>query len=77
MMFSLCGFIGMLLFWCGNGIWAFYAGAIIYGIYSSGAFFYLVFHSLVHPEKGGKYVSLNEVIVGFTSIIAPLAGDFW
>ena len=76
MLFSLCGFTGMVLFWCGNGIWAFYAGAIIYGIYSSGAFFYLVFHSLVHPEKGGKYVSLNEVIVGFTSIVAPLAGGF-
>ncbi|MDD5729221.1 MAG: MFS transporter, partial [Victivallales bacterium] len=75
-MFSLCGFTGMFLFWCGTGSMAFYAGAVIYGIYSSGAYFYMVFHSLVHPEKSGKYISMNEVIVGFTGIAAPLLGGF-
>jgi len=76
MFFSLCGVIGMVLFWCGTSTWAFYAGAFIFGIYSSGFFFYLVFHSLVHPEKSGKYVSWNEVVVGFTGIVAPIAGGF-
>ena len=76
MLFSLCGFIGMILFWCGTDIWVFYAGGFIYGIYSSAFFFYLVFHSLVHPDKSAKYVSWNEVIVGFTGIVAPLAGGF-
>ena len=75
-LFSLCGIIGMILFWCGTSTWVFYLGAFIYGIYSSAFFFYLVFHSLVHPEKSGKYVSLNEVIVGVTGIIAPIAGGF-
>jgi len=76
MLFSLCGVIGMILFWCGTSTLAFYVGAFIFGIYSSGFFFYLVFHSLVHPEKSGKYVSWNEVIVGFTGIVAPMAGGF-
>jgi MFS family permease len=76
MLFSLCGFTGMILFWCGTNIWTFYLGAFIFGIYASGFFFYLVFHSLVHPEKSGKYVSWNEVIVGFTGIVAPMLGGY-
>jgi MFS family permease len=76
MLFSFCGVIGMVLFWCGTSTWAFYAGAFIFGIYSSAFFFYLVFHSLVHPEKSGKYVSWNEVVVGVTGITAPMAGGF-
>ena len=76
MLFSFCGITGMILFWCGIETWTFYTGAVIFGIYSSGFFFYLVFHSLVHPEKSGKYVSWNEVIVGFTGIVAPLVGGF-
>ena len=74
MLFSLCGVIGMVLFWCGTSTWMFYLGAFIFGIYSSAFFFYLVFHSLVHPERSGKYVAWNEVIVGLTGIIAPIAG---
>lgn len=75
-LFSLCGVIGMVLFWCGTSTWVFYVGAFIFGIYSSAFFFYLVFHSLVHPEKSGKYVSWNEVVVGVTGIVAPMAGGF-
>jgi len=76
MLFSLCGIIGMVLFWCGTSIWTFYIGAFIFGIYASGFFFYLVFHSLVHPKKSGKYVSWNEVIVGVTGIVASMGGGF-
>lgn len=76
MLFSFCGVAGMILFWCGTNVWTFYIGAFVFGIYSSAFFFYLVFHSLVHPEKSGKYVSWNEVIVGFTGIVAPMAGGF-
>ena len=73
-LFSLCGVVGMVLFWSGTSTWVFYLGAFIFGIYASGFYFYLVFHSLVHPEKSGKYVSLNEVVVGVTGILAPIAG---
>lgn len=73
-LFSICGVIAMVLFWCGTSTWTFYAGAFIFGIYSSAFFFYLVFHSLVHPEKSGKYVAWNEVVVGVTGIAAPMIG---
>lgn len=76
LLFSLCGIVGMVLFWCGTETWQFYLAALIYGVYSGSFFFCLVFHSLVHPEKSGKYVSWNEVIVGFTGIVAPLAGGY-
>ena len=66
----------MILFWCGTSTWVFYLGAFIFGIYASGFYFYLVFHSLVHPEKSGRYVAWNEVVVGVTGIIAPMAGGF-
>jgi len=76
MLFSLCGVIAMILFWCGTSTWTFYAGAFIFGIYSSAFFFYLVFHSLVHPEKSGRYVAWNEVVVGVTGITATMVGGF-
>jgi MFS family permease len=66
----------MTLFWYGTSTWTFYAGAFIFGIYSSAFFFYLVFHSLVHPEKSGKYVAWNEVVVGVTGIAAPMVGGY-
>jgi MFS family permease len=74
LLFSVCGIIGMVLFWCGTENWHFYLAALIYGVYSASFFFCLVFHSLVHPEKSGKYVSWNEVVVGLTGIIAGVAG---
>ncbi|MDD5596415.1 MAG: hypothetical protein PHV82_00635 [Victivallaceae bacterium] len=76
LLFSLCGIAGMVLFWCGTATWQFYLAAFIFGVYSGGFFFCLVFHSLVHPAKSGKYVSWNEVIVGFTGIVAPLTGGY-
>ena len=76
MLFSLCGVVAMTLFWYGTSTWTFYAGAFIFGIYSSAFFFYLVFHSLVHPEKSGKYVAWNEVVVGITGIAAPMVGGY-
>jgi MFS family permease len=76
MLFSLCGVVAMTLFWYGTSTWTFYAGAFIFGIYSSAFFFYLVFHSLVHPEKSGKYVAWNEVVVGVTGIAAPMVGGY-
>ena len=76
MLFSFCGIVSMVLFWCGTSVWVFYLGAFIFGIYSSAFFFYLVFHSLVHPDRSGKYVAWNEVIVGITGIAAPMVGGF-
>ena len=72
--FSLSGLLGLLLFGLGAKAGTFYMAALFYGIYSGMFFFYLVFHSLMHPTKSSKYVATNEAVVGFTSIIGPIAG---
>jgi MFS family permease len=73
-LFSLSGVLGMLLFGLGTEPGTFYAAALFYGIYSGMFFFYLVFHSLVHPTKSSRYVAVNEAVVGIASIIGPIAG---
>ena len=73
-LFSLSGLLGLLLFGLGSRSEIFYLAALFYGIYSGMFFFYLVFHSLVHPTKSSKYVAINEAVVGITSIIGPIAG---
>jgi MFS family permease len=70
------GAIGLVLFGLGSDVWAFYLGALFYGLYSGTFFFYLVFHALVHPTRNSRYVSINEVVVGITGVIGPLAGGF-
>lgn len=72
--FSLFGLLGLLLFGMGAQAETFYMAAVLYGIYSGMFFFYLVFHSLVHPTRSSKYVATNEAVVGITSIIGPIAG---
>lgn len=34
---------------------------------------FFAYHSLANPEKSHRYVAVNEVIVGSTSVFAPLA----
>jgi MFS family permease len=73
-LFSLSGILGLLLFGLGSKPEMFYMAALFYGIYSGMFFFYLVFHSLVHPTKSSKYIATNEAVVGITTIIGPIAG---
>ncbi len=70
--FGLCGVAGMLLFSFGSVTYMFYIGALIFGIYTGAFSCYLVFHSLVHPEKSAKYLSINETIVGLTGMFSPV-----
>ena len=60
-LFSLSGLLGLLLFGLGSRSEIFYLAALFYGIYSGMFFFYLVFHSLVHPTKSSKYVAINKI----------------
>ncbi len=62
----------MLLFSFGSVPITFYIGSLIFGIYTGTFSFYLVFHSLVHPEKSAKYLSVNETIVGVTGMFSPV-----
>jgi MFS family permease len=72
--FGICGVIGLVLFGVGTVPITFYIGALIFGIYTGAFSFYLVFHSLVHPEHSARYLSVNETIVGITGMISPVIG---
>ena len=73
-LFSLAGIAGMTLLVIGREPLTFYAGSVIYGVSSGCIYFYLVFHSLAHPTRAKFFVAGNEVIVGVTSMTAPLIG---
>jgi len=72
--FALVGLAGLLCFGFGVHPLAFLVGAGLFGIYSGSFCFYLVFHALVHPNRAGRYVAINEALVGLTGFLAPLAG---
>ncbi len=68
------GIVGLLCFAFGNSPAVFYLGAVCYGAFSAFCYFYLVFHSLVHPVKSSRYVSVNEIVVGVATITGPFFG---
>ncbi len=72
--FGLFGLAGLILFSLAHSTVAFGIAATCFGVWSGSFFFYLVFHSLVHPERSARYVSINEAMVGLTSILGPLLG---
>ncbi|MCQ2396761.1 MAG: MFS transporter [Lentisphaeria bacterium] len=72
--FSVCGIASLFLMGFTSRLALLYLAAIIYGIFSAGFYFCLVFHALVHPTKSVKYVPINEMIVGFASVFAPFLG---
>lgn len=73
-MFGAAGVASLILFAVGRSAGAFYLAAALYGVYSGGFFFYLVFHSLVHPSRSARYIAVNEAVVGITGVAGPLAG---
>ncbi|MCX7934904.1 MAG: MFS transporter [Planctomycetota bacterium] len=72
--FGICGISGLFAFALGNTFRDFLLAAGLYGIYSGSFFFYFVWHSLAHPEKSGRYIAINEAIVGITGVIGPVCG---
>ena len=72
--FGVCGVLGLVLIAVARTTSVFYLATFMFGLYSGSFFFYLVFHSLVHSEKSACYVSVNEAIVGLTSMAGPFLG---
>jgi len=73
----LCGLAGILGTIClgfGETLPVLCVGAILVGLYSGSFYFYLVFHSLAHPQRSAHYVAVNESVVGLCSVIGPLLG---
>jgi len=71
-LFGACGVFALLVFGCTDQFVPLVFASILFGIYSGSFFFYLVFHSLVHPEHSTRYVARNESVVGFTGMLGPL-----
>lgn len=74
LVFGMFGVAGLYLFSTAHSTSSFALAAGCFGVYSGSFFYYLVFHSLAHPQRSGRYVSVNEAVVGLTSIAGPLLG---
>ena len=74
LLLALAGICSMAAFAFCRELWCFYAAAVVYGGYCGCFYFYLVHNSLAHPVRSSFYITGNEVIVGITSILAPLIG---
>jgi hypothetical protein len=53
-----------------------YVASFISGGYCGSIFFYMVFHSLAHPERNARRLAINESVIGLSVMIGPfLAGS--
>jgi len=71
-LFGACGVFALFVFSSSALFLPLALASILFGIYSGSFFFYLVFHSLVHPEHSTCYVAVNEGVVGLTNLIGPM-----
>ena len=74
--FGACGVAGLVAFSVYGEFLPLVAASVCFGVYSGSLFFYLVFHSLVHPEHSTRYVAVHESVVGLTAVLGPLLAGF-
>jgi len=74
LVFGLFGIAALGLFSVARAPETFHIAAALFGVYSGSFYFYFVFHSLVHPVRAGRYVSINEAVVGIAGLLGPFAG---
>lgn len=72
--FGVFGMAGIAVMGVGSTPLVYYSGAVCFGVYAGAFFFYLVFHSLSHPSRSARYVSMNEAVVGVAGIVGPIWG---
>lgn len=77
--FALVGTFALVIFVIACNVPAhqtllFHVAAALFGVYAGSVCFYLVFHALIHPTRGSRYVAINESVVGIVSTVVPLAG---
>jgi len=74
-LFGAVGVAGSMLFIFCRSVGGLCLAASCFGVYCGAMFFYLVFHSLTHPRRSARYVSVNESVVGISGVAGPaLAG---
>ncbi len=57
-------------------VWPFYIASLVFGCYSGTTYIYAAFHALVHPDKAGRNVSLNESFVAVGMMVGPVLGGW-
>ena len=73
--FGCLGAAGVILFMVSRSVVGLCVAAVCFGAYCGSMFFYVVFHSLTHPQRSARYISINESVVGINGILGPaLAG---
>lgn len=73
---GLAGIAGSLLLGFSCHPWMLSLGAILFGLYAGGFYFYMVFHALVHSHNSGRYVAVNEMVVGISSLLGAMLGGW-
>lgn len=73
---GVLGIGGLSLFATAGSTTGFHLAAACFGLYSGMFYYYFVFHSLVHPERSARYVSVNEATVGLMSLAGPFLGGW-
>lgn len=68
---GILGVLGALGFAFARSLPGLCLSAVLTGFYIGSFFFYMIYHSLVHPTRSVRYVSMNEVVVGLTGFFAP------
>ena len=71
---TLTGAGGLICWFLGSSIWSLFAGALLFGLCGGIFYFSFVFHALSHRKSSGKYLGINELIIGATGIAGPAAG---
>lgn len=57
-------------------VWQFYAASVLAGSYSGIVYLYSGYHSLAHPEKAGRNISLNETFLALGMTTGTLGGGW-
>lgn len=70
---ALAGLVGVACFGIGRSLVLLMAGAILFGVYCGAFYFTIVFFALSHPDRAGRYVAVNESVVGLSGVLGPLA----
>ena len=74
---GLLGMAGMLIFSLSGNFPLLIFAMVIYGIFCGTFAWLIIYHALADKKKSPLYVGVNEAIIGFCGIFAPLLGGIF
>jgi len=69
------GCLGLVVFGVAATPPVFAAGALLFGLYTSSAFSFMVYHSMLEADKAVGRVALNETVVGLSFLAGPVVAS--